>query len=93
MNNAPQQAQPVDMNALIAQMRQEIADLHGQVQQQENALHAVQVPPPGVAIPAPRIKPDRPPPFHGKKSESLEAWIFHMTQFCEIAPVPAPDRI
>ena len=41
----------------------------------------------------PRIKPDRPPPFAGKKTEVLEAWIFQMQQFCDLAPVPAADRI
>lgn len=42
---------------------------------------------------APRIKPDRPSPFSGKKFESLEAWIFQMQQYCELAPVPEGDRI
>ena len=52
---------------------------------------------PVVPVPAPQapphIKPDRPPPFSGKKSESLEAWIFQMQQFCTLAPVPEADRI
>lgn len=98
MDNAPPQnpqVPQVDMPTLLEQMRQELVNLRGQVQQQGNALQAAQaqaLPPVGPA-PAPRIKPDRPPPFTGKKSESLEAWIFQMTQFCEIAPVPALDRI
>jgi hypothetical protein len=41
----------------------------------------------------PRIKPDRPPPFSGRKTESLEAWIFQMQQFCILAPIPEADRI
>jgi hypothetical protein len=42
---------------------------------------------------APRIKPDRPSPFNGKKSESLEAWIFQMQQYCDLAPVPDNEHI
>jgi hypothetical protein len=65
-----------------------IQNLQGQVNQAQ--VGPVQPPvPPQV----PRIKPDRPSPFHGKKSESLEAWIFQMQQYCELAPVPDDDRI
>lgn len=93
MTDVPPQNQQADLARLIDQMRQEIVNLQGQVHQQGNALQAAQLPQPIVPAPAPRIKPDRPPPFTGKKSESLEAWIFQMTQFCEIAQIPAPERI
>jgi hypothetical protein len=69
-----------------------IQNLQGQL----NQAHAGPAPP-QAQIPAPpqapRIKPDRPSPFSGKKSESLEAWIFQMQQYCELAPVPEDDRI
>ena len=39
------------------------------------------------------IKPDQLPPFHGKRSESLEAWIFQMQQYCNLLPVPVENCI
>ena len=101
MTSSSQHA-PVDMDALIQQLQTQINQLQQQVQTQQNALNAIPTAAAPLApqnpviqniVPAPRIKPDRPPPFTGKKSESLEAWIFQMQQFCEIAPVPADDHI
>jgi hypothetical protein len=71
--------------------------IQGQMQQQQNLIdqqrdQIAAIP----AVPAaqpPRIKPDRPPPFSGKKSESLDAWVFQMQQYCNLAPVPEADRI
>ena len=54
-----------------------VNQLQGQIQNQDQLLqqHQAQI----QAPPAPpRIKPDRPPPFSGRKTESLEAWIFQM---------------
>ena len=90
----PAPANPLDdLIALQALVQQ----LQGQLQNQNDLLqqHHGQI----LALPAahvqapPRIKPDRPPPFSGRKTESLEAWIFQMQQFCTLAPVPEADRI
>ena len=101
MTSSSQHA-PADMEALIQDLRDQLVQLQGQVQTQQNTINAM---PAGVVpaapqnptiqniIPAPRIKPDRPPPFLGKKSESLETWIFQMEQFCEVAQVAEDDRI
>lgn len=77
-------------------MEEQLRQLQDQIQQLQDQL--ANAAPPQVPIiqnvaPAPRIKPERPSPFTGKKSESLEAWVFQMQQFCELAPVPAADRI
>src|SRR4051794_28594765 len=89
-----------DMEALLQDLQDQITQLQGQVQTQQNAINAMLI---GVVlaapqnptiqniIPAPCIKPDRPPPFLGKKSESLETWIFQMEQFCEVAQVAEND--
>ena len=90
MTSSSQHA-PADLEALMEDLRNQIAQLQTQVQNQRNPM--AQNPVIQNVIPAPRIKPDRPAPFTGKKSESLEAWIFQMQQFCEIAPVPEEDRI
>ena len=79
---------PQDMAAVIDDLRAQIAVLTNMVQAQAPAQ--AQNP---VAPVAPRIKPERPPPYTGRKSESLEAWIFQMQQFCTLAPVPEADRI
>jgi Ty3 transposon capsid-like protein/Zinc knuckle len=84
------QPQPPQNDPLLI-LQAELAHLRQQLQNQGNLLQQHQV---QIAAPAPpRIKPDRPSPFSGKKSESLEAWIFQMQQFCELAPVPEGDRI
>ena len=86
---------PQEMEAQLADLQAQIAQLQNLIHAQQNALNALPAGPapaaPAVAAPAPHIKPDRPPPFTGKKSESLEAWIFQMQQFCEVAPVPAGE--
>lgn len=66
---------------------------HTIAQQQAQLLAAEPQAPPVQPQAAARIKPDRPSPFSGKKFESLEAWIFQMQQYCELAPVPEGDRI
>jgi hypothetical protein len=82
---------------ILRDLQAEMLALRGQVLQQQNLITQQQaqiaaIPAPAPAQ-APRIKPDRPPPFSGKKSESLEAWIFQMQQYCDLAPVPADNRI
>jgi Ty3 transposon capsid-like protein len=71
-----------------------VRELQGQIRDQDQTLqqHAAQIQAPPVQAP-PHIKPDRPPPFNGRKTESLEAWIFQMQQFCVLAPIPTADRI
>lgn len=86
-----------DPAQLLLNLQAEMLALQGRVQQQQDLIdqqrdQIAAIPAPVVA-PAPRIKPDRPPPFSGKKSESLEAWIFQMQQYCHLAPVPEADRI
>jgi Ty3 transposon capsid-like protein/Zinc knuckle len=72
-------------------LRAELNNLRTQLQNQQDLLQQQQA---QIATPAPpRIKPDRPPPFSGRKIESLEAWIFQMQQFCILAPIPEADRI
>lgn len=77
----------------VAALQQLLRTQNDTIDQQRQQIMAIPVAP--VAPPAqpPRIKPDRPSPFSGKKSESLEAWIFQMQQFCELVPVPEADRI
>ena len=86
-----------DIELILNQMRAEITHLQTQVQTQQDIINAQPQQPQAPVIqnvaPAPRIKPDHPPPFSGKKSESLEAWIFQMHQFCILAPVPEEDRV
>jgi hypothetical protein len=89
MADQQQQQQPPNDPILILQA--ELAHLRQQLQNQGQVIQQHQA---QIAAPAPpRIKPDRPPPFHGKKSESLEAWVFQMQQFCNLAPIPEADRI
>src|SRR4051812_3753961 len=81
-----------DPNQELANLINLVQQLQGQIRDQEQMLqqHQAQI----QAPPAPpRIKPDRPPPFNGRKTESLEAWIFQMQQFCILAPIPEADRI
>src|SRR3954451_21883080 len=56
-----------------------------------NALPAAQVNPEPQRVA--NLKPDHPPPFVGKKGESLEAWIFQMEQYCKLLPVPDLSRV
>ena len=82
-----------DLQIQMQAMQQQIADQNNTIAQQRDQILAIPVAP-QVQVQAPaRIKPDRPSPFCGRKSESLEAWIFQMQQFCTLAPVPEPDRI
>ena len=98
---AQPQNQPENPLDLLAQLQAQLNHLQGVVTQQNHTiaqqnLQIGAIPraaPAAQPIPAPRIKPDRPPPFTGRKNESLEAWIFQMQQFCDLAPVPADDRI
>ena len=82
-------AQPENPLDVLAAMQAELQLLRNQVQQHRDQIAAIPAAPGNV----PRIKPDRPPPFSGKKSESLEAWVFQMQQYCALAPVPQDDRI
>jgi len=91
--------------AFLQDLQQQMMDMQGLLNQQTNIINQqnqtiaqqnaqiVAIPRPPAAPPVQRIKPDRPPPFTGRRSESLEAWIFQMQQFCELAPVPQADRI
>ena len=89
MSTSQHTPQPTgNMEELIRNLQQQIQQLQLQV---DNA--APQIPVLQNAAPIPRIKPERPSPFTGRKSESLEAWIFQMQQFCNLAPVPEEDRI
>ena len=80
-----------NLQAQIQQMQDQITNQNNVIAQQRDQILAIPVAPP-VQAPV-RIKPDRPSPFSGKKSESLEAWIFQMQQFCTLTPVPEADRI
>jgi hypothetical protein len=100
MAQQQQPQQPLDPVQAIQQLQQQLQDMQLTLNQQnltinqQNNLIAQQNNRIGTApAAAPRIKPDRPPPFTGRRSESLEAWIFQMQQFCDLAPVPADDRI
>src|SRR5215217_2985454 len=85
MTSSSQHA-PVDMDVIIQQLRDQITQLQQEVQNQQPTQIRVQGP-------ANQVKPDRPSPFSGKKSESLEGWIFQMQQYCELLPVPHDNRI
>ena len=82
-----------DLQIQMQAMQQQIADQNNTIAQQQDQILAIPVAPP-VQVQAPaHIKPDQPSPFCGKKSESLEAWIFQMQQYCILAPVPEADQI
>jgi hypothetical protein len=83
------QQQMDELRAIINQQNDTITTQNHTIANQTAQIGALPHNPPA----APRIKPDRPPPFTGRKNESLEAWIFQMQQFCELAPVPNADRI
>ena len=87
--------QLVEMRAALNTQNDTITRQNDTIQNQNNliAQHNTQIGAIPRAAPAPRVKPDRPPPFTGRRSESLEAWIFQMQQFCDLAPVPEDDRI
>jgi hypothetical protein len=78
-----------------------IRNLQDQLMRMEECLNALPITaaPAAPAAPDPalphfvHLKPDRPPPFSGKKGESLEAWIFQMEQYCELLPVLVPSRV
>jgi Ty3 transposon capsid-like protein len=90
-------ANPQDPMAALAQLQQQMRALQDRIDQQTQIIdqQAQQIGaiPQAPLAPATRVKPDRPPPFTGKRSESLEAWIFQMQQFCTLAPVPEHDRV
>jgi hypothetical protein len=73
-----------------------IRNLQLQLAQMNDRLTALTTTP-IAALPAPapivNLKPDRPPPFSGKKGESLEAWVFQMSQYCQLLPVPIDSRV
>jgi hypothetical protein len=39
------------------------------------------------------LKPERPTTYSGNRNESLEAWIFQMDRYCQLLPVPEPNRV
>jgi hypothetical protein len=85
-----------NMAVILQQLRDEIATLQNQVQEQRDQMEAQPLQPlepqqrVGHVI---NIKPERPPPFCGTKKESLEGWIFQMEQYCHLLPVPVENRI
>ena len=86
---------PNIMEQEILALQNQICTMQGQLQAQQNALQAIPPAPPAIQVqgPANQVKPDRPSPFSGKKSESLEGWIFQMQQYCDLLPVPPANRI
>lgn len=88
-----------DLATILNALRDEMRALGERVDNIQQPIQPVQPQQPPQQPQAPHlghvvnIKPDRPPPFHGKKSESLEAWIFQMEQYCELLPVPEANRI
>jgi hypothetical protein len=89
----PQNDPILVLQAEMAALRQQIVNQNQELQQHHAQIAAIPAPHAQVQVQPPRIKPDRPSPFSGKKSENLEAWIFQMTQFCELALIPEADRI
>jgi hypothetical protein len=83
------------MEQELQALRDQIIQMQGQLQTQQNALQAIPQVPQAIQVqgPANQVKPDRPSPFSGKKSESLEGWIFQMQQYCDLLPVPLQNRI
>ena len=86
-------ADPQDAGAMLAQLQQDMAAMQNTINQQNRLIQNLQAPQPGPAVPAVRVKPERPPAFTGKRSESLEAWIFQMQQYCALAQVPGADQV
>jgi hypothetical protein len=39
------------------------------------------------------LKPERPTTYGGHRNESLDAWIFQMDRYCQLLPVPEPNRV
>ena len=72
-----------------------LANLQGRLDALEQAP-----PPPPPENPPPlevqrmvNLKPKRPTTYSGHRNESLEAWIFQMDRYCQLLPVPAPNRV
>jgi hypothetical protein len=84
----------IDMEQIIMEMRDQINQLKGQLQNQQDHFLAGTQLPQNIQVQGPsQVKPDRPSPFSGKKTESLEGWIFQMQQYCDLLPVPQDNRI
>jgi hypothetical protein len=84
----PQQAQqftPAQMMDIMAQMRDRITQLEGQQAQAPPQVHIVHQPRP--------LKPERPSAYSGKKSESLDAWIFQVERYFRILNTPQAERV
>jgi hypothetical protein len=79
---------------LIRAMQQQMVALQARLDQQNDTItqqnEQIRAIP---QHPVTRVKPDRPSPFTGKRSENLEAWVFQMQQFCTLAPVPEDQRV
>ena len=91
-NEAPENniANPQNTAAMLAQLQQDIVAMQNTINQQNQLIQNLQAPQPGPAI---HVKPERPPPFTGKWSEPLEAWIFQIQQYYTLAQVPDADQV
>ena len=86
----PQNDPLLILQAELTALRQ---NANNAIQQNQMQIQAIPVAPVPAPQAPPHIKPDHLLPFSGKKSESLEAWIFQMQHFCALAPVSNADRI
>jgi hypothetical protein len=94
MTEGSQHAATPDWEQIIMDMRDQVNQLKGQLQAQRDHFLAAGPPQQNIQVQGPsQVKPDQPSPFSGKKTESLEGWIFQMQQYCDLLPVPQDTRI
>lgn len=88
---AQQQQQGDPLLALQAELnllRTQLADQNLQLQENRQQIQAIPV------NPVPRhYKPIVPKPYAGGRNEKLEPWLFQVERYCEMAPVPAEERV
>jgi hypothetical protein len=83
----PQQMNFQDLMVLIHQLQTQNNFLL-----QNQAHQPVQNPNP-LPVPVPQnLRPERPPNYEGKSSESLTSWLFLVEQYCTLCPVPIAQR-
>jgi hypothetical protein len=70
------------MEKTIQELQRELQVLRDQIKQQSKQ--------PAQVV---NLKPERPPPYGGQRTESLEAWIFQMNMYCKLLPVPLANRV
>jgi hypothetical protein len=89
-----------DLQTLIFELRNHVQNLQSQLQQQANQLqqqsNQLQQQQSTVTQTTVRnniVKPSKPKPFTGKRTECIETWIFQVEQYLRISPIEETQRI